>query len=730
MYSYCLRAERRCEMKWFEIRMVVAVVFGLLMLSGLNTPPAHADIRFGEPVAVDWDIPLIGVDLLSEGWIRFSYDGLEMYISAYDHPEGYGDCDLWVVKRTSVEDEWGPPENLGPEINSPAHDSLASLSADGLTLYFISNRPGGHGSYDLYMTTRATKDDPWGAPVNLGPPVNTSAFEADPLISADGLELYLRAWRPDGYGGADLYVSRRPTTSDPWGEPVNLGPGVNNIGDESWACLSSDGLLLLFCEHPGGPWRPGGYGAADIWMTRRTSLLDPWQDAVNAGPMVNSPAAETVPRLSLDGRTLYFWRGGVGLLAAPILPIVDFNGDGKVDMADLLRLIENWGTDNPLYDIGPYAWGDGVVDEQDLRVLMEWLMIPGPRALDVSCDVVLNWVAPSLAESQDVYFGTSLEAVSSAGRDNPQDVLVSQGQTGTMYIPQGPLDFSQTYYWRVDFVIPDLNPAICKGPILQFTTEPYAHLVTNVVASSNGISEADAGPENTVDGSGLDEADQHSVAAADMWLAKPPAEDALSIQFEFDRAYKLHEMLIWNYNSQFEPLLGFGLKDVTVEYSVDGDNWTVLGDVEVARATARPDYVANTVIDFDGIVTRFVRLTVNSGWGATGQYGLSEVRFLHIPVHARNPQPADGATDVAIDADLIWWPGRETQSHLLYFGTDADAVAAGAVPAIAQTAWTYTPEPLEFGTTYYWKVDQVDEAATYEGDLWCFTTQELEDCER
>jgi hypothetical protein len=220
------------------------------------------------------------------------------------------------------------------------------------------------------------------------------------------------------------------------------------------------------------------------------------------------------------------------------------------------------------------------------------------------------------------------------------------------------------------------------------------------------------------------------VAVADMWLAKPPADEALLIQFEFDRAYKLHEMLVWNYNPQFEMVLGFGVKEVTIELSADGADWTVLGDVEIARATARSDYVANTAVDFEGVVARFVRLTVNSGWGSTGQYGLSEVRFLHIPVHARNPQPADGATDVAIDADLIWWPGRETQSHLLYFGTDADAVAAGAVQPIAQTAWTYTPEPLEFGTTYYWKVDQVDEAATHEGDLWCFTTQELEDFER
>jgi len=703
--------------------MVVVSVLGLCLLLAVAVPTARADFVFGTAVNMGSGI--------NTGHGEFapclSADGLELY---FDREESGNPPNLFVVRRATVDCEWGVPVKLGPPVNTSEPEHSPSISADGLSLYFTRGL-GGMASR-LYVTRRTTKDDDWGAPVSVGAAVNNYQSTA-PCISADDLELYFGSTRPGGQGQTDLWVTKRATVNHAWGAPVNLGPTINTSAGEGFPGISPDGLLLFFTSDPD---RPDGFGGDDMYVTRRATRDDAWGPPMNLGPIVNSAFMNQSPKFSFDGSMLYFHSnrgGGHGLMdiyQALILPVVDFNGDGVVDTKDLVKLIESWGQVDPLCDIAPFAWGDGVVDEQDLRVLMEWLMIPGPRALDVSCDVVLNWVAPSLAESQDVYFGTSLEAVSSAGRDNPQDVLVSQGQTGTMYIPQGPLDFSQTYYWRVDFVIPDLNPAICKGPILQFTTEPYAHLVTNVVASSNGISEADAGPENTVDGSGLDEADQHSVAAADMWLAKPPAEDALSIQFEFDRAYKLHEMLIWNYNSQFEPLLGFGLKDVTVEYSVDGDNWTVLGDVEVARATARPDYVANTVIDFDGIVTRFVRLTVNSGWGATGQYGLSEVRFLHIPVHARNPQPADGATDVAIDADLIWWPGRETQSHLLYFGTDADAVAAGAVPAIAQTAWTYTPEPLEFGTTYYWKVDQVDEAATYEGDLWCFTTQELEDCER
>ena len=96
----------------------------------------------------------------------------------------------------------------------------------------------------------------------------------------------------------------------------------------------------------------------------------------------------------------------------------------------------------------------------------------------------------------------------------------------------------------------------------------------------------------------------------------------------------------------FEPVLGFGLKDVTIEHSLDGAEWVVLGDAQFAQATANPSYVYNTTVDFEGVAARSVRLTVRSGYGLIARYGLSEVRFLYIPAHARRPQPADGATDV------------------------------------------------------------------------------------
>jgi len=206
-----------------------------------------------------------------------------------------------------------------------------------------------------------------------------------------------------------------------------------------------------------------------------------------------------------------------------------------------------------------------------------------------------------------------------------------------------------------------------------------------------------------------------------MWAAAPGAEP-LYIQYEFDRVYKLHEMLVWNYNSMFELVLGFGLKSVTIEYSENGADWTALGDFEFARATAKATYTANTTIDFAGVPARFVRLNVNSGYGMMGQFGLSEVRFLFIPAHAREPQPSSGATEVEVGTLLAWRSGREAASHQVYLATDPTTLTlAGTVESAS-----FAPA-LEFGSTYYWRVDEVNEAevnAVWGGDVWTFSTQE------
>ncbi|NLZ03746.1 MAG: hypothetical protein GXY19_01060 [Phycisphaerae bacterium] len=348
---------------------------------------------------------------------------------------------------------------------------------------------------------------------------------------------------------------------------------------------------------------------------------------------------------------------------------------------------------------------------------------PEDGTADLPRDVVLRWSAGEFAATHDVYFGTVFDDVNDGSRANPMNVLVSQGQTAATYDPIGVLGFETTYYWRIDEVNAAPDNTIYKGEVWSFTTEPVAYPVGAIVATSNGISEPGVGPENTVNGSGLDAGDQHSTASDDMWLATPGA-DPLWIQYQFDRVYKLHQMLVWNYNVQFELLLGFGIKNVTVECSENGIDWTSLGDVDLARATAKATYEANTAVEFGGTPARFVRLNVNSGYGMMGQYGLSEVRFLFIPAQAREPQPTDGATGVAVDSSLSWRAGREAVSHEVYYGTDPNALSLVGTTGAAG----YTPEALTLATTYYWRVNEVNEAdaiPVWEGEVWSFTAQEF-----
>ncbi len=348
---------------------------------------------------------------------------------------------------------------------------------------------------------------------------------------------------------------------------------------------------------------------------------------------------------------------------------------------------------------------------------------PEDEAIDVPRDTLLTWTVGKYAATHDVYLGTASEDVNDAGRTDPMGVLLSQGQSETTFDPPGLLDFGQTYYWRVDEVNAAPDNTVYKGEVWSFTTEPFAYPIQDVIATSNGISTGAATPERTVDGSGINADGQASTNSSDMWVANAPADETLYIQFEFDRVYKLYEMLVWNYNVQFELILGFGLKDVTVEYSQDGVDWTVLGDETFAQATASPTYVANTTVDFGGVPVKYVRLTVNSGWGTMGQYGLSEVRFMYIPAQAREPQPADEAGDVAVGSALTWRAGREAVTHEVYFGSDPEALTLVDTTG----ATTYTPDALDLATTYFWKVDEVNEAdavSVWEGDVWSFSVEE------
>jgi hypothetical protein len=352
------------------------ISLALILAFGLASDIANADFTFGEPTNM-------GPTINSSAWDNgpsISADGLSLFFHS-QRGGGYGGEDIWVTSRASKADPWGSPVNLGPTVNRSSHEYGACISANGLMLYFVSNRPGGYGSYDIWVTKRATTDDDWGTPENLGPTVNSSASEAGPAISADGLTLYFcdyatGPYRPGGFGSSDLWMTTRKTKHDLWTEPVNLGSTVNSASSDYAPSISSDGLMLFF-----GSRRSGDYGRRYLYVTTRETTNDNFGPPVNFGPTVNSSAGmgEGYPRISADGLILYFTSdrlGGMGsrdLWQVSIRPVVDFNGDGIVDSADMCIMIDHWGEYYPLCDIGPTPLGDGIVDVQDLIVLSEHL---------------------------------------------------------------------------------------------------------------------------------------------------------------------------------------------------------------------------------------------------------------------------------------------------------------------------------------------------------------------
>ncbi len=359
--------------------MKKTILMTMVLAIGLSTELAKADFTFGEPTNLGPNVNTASGE--GGNGLSISADGLSIYFES-DRSGGYGNADLWIATRATKNDDWSTPINLGSVVNGSAQDNSPSISADGLSLYFSSNR-GGYGGVDLFVATRETIADDWGVPSNLGSVVNSSDGDYMSHISADGLSLYFSSERPGGLGLRDLWMTTRATTNDEWSEPVNLGPTVNSSSNERRMWISSDGLMLLLQSD-----RPKGSGVVDIYMTTRATTNDDWTEPVNIGPPVNvSIISDVSPVVSSDGCALYFASyarignyGAWDLWQAPIEPICDLNADGIVDAADMCIVVDNWSTDNKLCDVGPIPWGDGVVDVEDLVIIAEHLFEVYPSA--------------------------------------------------------------------------------------------------------------------------------------------------------------------------------------------------------------------------------------------------------------------------------------------------------------------------------------------------------------
>jgi Tol biopolymer transport system component len=215
----------------------------------------------------------------------------------------YGQEDLFASIRADRKSPWGDPVNLGDSVNSSIGDDFSPrLAMDSNTLYFGSNREGGFGAADLYVTTRESPKHLWSHATNLGPVVNTTSFEGFPTPTADGNTLYFDRSTTFGSQDADIWVTGRSDSNSPWSAPQRLAMPVNGPGVEFSPSISADGLSLYFASN-----RDGNLGLIDIWVSTRKGVGDPWEPPRNLGPNINAAGAMTLgPFISRDNNTLYF----------------------------------------------------------------------------------------------------------------------------------------------------------------------------------------------------------------------------------------------------------------------------------------------------------------------------------------------------------------------------------------------------------------------------------------
>lgn len=225
---------------------------------------------------------------LNEGGPSISADGRVLFFTACDRPDGYGSCDIYLSQRTS-DGKWSKPVNIGAPVNSSAWESQPSFSSDGKTLYFI------RGNYDrsrnrimdiYYSVFR--EDMTWSNPEKCSDTINTSGQEESVFIHPDNHTLYFSSDGHPGMGGSDIYVSKRLENGS-WGIPQNLGYPINTYADENSLVVSADGKRAYFASD-----RKGGQGNLDIYRFDLYEAVQPAlvsyvrarvSDAVSGNPL-------------------------------------------------------------------------------------------------------------------------------------------------------------------------------------------------------------------------------------------------------------------------------------------------------------------------------------------------------------------------------------------------------------------------------------------------------------
>ncbi|MCW3083086.1 MAG: OmpA family protein [Bacteroidetes bacterium] len=234
-----------------------------------NGEAEQEDFMISKKVNGEWaPATLIGSGINSkenEGAPTLSADGQILFFtvcpmmqgSGYGNDrKGFGACDIFYSQK--IGENWSKAYNVGHNVNTSFRETQPSFSSDGKSLYFVSNRPGGYGDHDIYVST-LQPDGSWGNPVNLGKKINTPGNEESVFIHPDGKTLYFGSNGHIGMGGYDIYVSRMNDNGE-WSEPVNLGYPINTYSDEHSLLVNGAGDLAYFASD-----RPGGFGGLDMY---------------------------------------------------------------------------------------------------------------------------------------------------------------------------------------------------------------------------------------------------------------------------------------------------------------------------------------------------------------------------------------------------------------------------------------------------------------------------------
>ena len=192
---------------------------------------------------------------------------------------------------------WEKVKNIGPPINTSENEGAFSISSDGNYIFFTScSRLGGKGQCDIWITSK--NNNRWSEPKNIQAPINTKYWESQPSISSDGRLLYFTSDRPGGYGGTDIWVSE--FSSSGWSEPKNLGPSINTSKDEQFPFIHSDNSTLYFSSN-GHP----GLGKSDLYLSKKVENFK-WGEPINLGYPINSRGQDWNLVVARDGKTAYF----------------------------------------------------------------------------------------------------------------------------------------------------------------------------------------------------------------------------------------------------------------------------------------------------------------------------------------------------------------------------------------------------------------------------------------